>query len=237
MKDTAFVLAGCVALAFAGSVQADVINFSAPSGLAGQAEFTMIDGQTFQIRLANTSTSVPVGFDSADQLLTGISFDIGLPGSNASDPVITGGTAVIGTTSQSVNFSTGSYGPGQDLGGEWGYGNSGGSGAMNNAISGNTAGVVAFGGPNLDGPASLNGPQGGLVASPALVSLGGLGAIQNEILIEFTLDSSVSGLSDIIGNGARIEFGSDAAFIDVPAPAGAPVLAGLCLVVARRRRA
>lgn len=220
----------------APSAAADIVNFSHASGLAATAEFTMLNATTVRIRLANTSTGVPVGFDSSDQILTGITWDAGLLGENAGDPAIVGGSAAIGATSMSVNFSTGSYGPGTDIGGEWGFGNSGGSGGLPNMVSGNTSGVVPFGGANLDGPASLNGPQGGLVANPTLVSLGGLGAIQHEIIVDITLDQSIASLSELLGNGVQVEFGSDAAFIFVPAPATLTLLGVASLGALRRRR-
>ncbi len=222
--------------AVSSSASADILNFTDPSGLSAVAEFTLLNATTVRVRLANTSTGVPMGFDAADQILTGITWDAGLPGINGSDPMITGGTAVIGATSQSINFSTGSYGPGTNVGGEWGYGNNDGSGGLPNMISGNTSGITAFGGPNLDGPASLNGPQGGLVANPILVSLGGLGVIQHEIVVEFTLNQSISGLHELLGNGAQVEFGSDAAFIFVPAPSSLALLGAGALCASRRRR-
>lgn len=225
-----------VSILATSSAAADIVNFSHASGLSAVAEFTMLNATTVRIRLANTSTGVPMGFDSADQLLTGITWDAGLPGVNPGDPAIVGGTAAIGATSMSVNFSTGTYGPGADIGGEWGFGNSGGSGGLPNMVSGNTSGVVAFGGANLDGPASLNGPQGGLVANPLLVSLGGLGAIQHEIVVEITLDQSIASLNELIGNGVQVEYGSDAAFIFVPAPASLTLLGVASFGTLRRRR-
>lgn len=216
-----------------------VLTFTDVSGLSAEAEFTLIDPTTVEIRLRNTSTGVPGGFDSSDQLLTGLSWDSGAVGIDGALN-ITGGSAAIGATSASVNFSTGAYGPGADIGGEWGFGNMNGTGALVNMISGNTAGITAFGGANLDGPASLDGPQGGLVADPMLVSLGGLGAIQDEILVTIDLSASISDIFDLFGDlqQARVEFGSDAHFItiDVPAP-GALATLGLGFgLLARRRR-
>ena len=234
VRALSFALGACAI--GASSASADIINFSHASGLSASAEFTMLNATTVRIRLTNTSTGVPMGFDSSDQLLTGITWDAGMPGINATDPMILGGTAVIGVTSQSLNFSTGSYGPGTNVGGEWGYGNNDGSGGLPNMVSGNIAGITAFGGPNLDGPAGLNGPQAGLVANPILVPLGGLGAIQNEIVVEITLNQSISGLSDLLGNGAQVEFGSDAAFIFVPAPASLTLVGLGALATIRRRR-
>ena len=59
-----------------------VIFFSDPSGLSAEAEFTMLNPTTLEVRLRNTSTGVPFGFDEADQLLTGISWDFGEVGQN-----------------------------------------------------------------------------------------------------------------------------------------------------------
>lgn len=230
---------GCTLLAAATAQAGQLYYFSDVSGLAAEAEFTLIDPTTVEIRLKNTSTGVPDGFGSADQLLTGISWDFGLPGSNVGDLTVTGGAAIIGPTSQSLNFSTGAYGPGSNVGGEYGFGNGAESGQMQNFLTGNTAGATAFGGPNLDGPAGLNGPQGGLVANPILTSLGGLGAIQNEIIATLTLSGPLASIDALAANGLRVEFGSDAHFINIVIPepgslACLGALGGLALV--RRRR-
>lgn len=236
---------GSVVLVAAGSVLlADVasanilIHFSDPSGLAAEAEFTILNPTTLQIRLRNTSTGVPLGFDSADQLLTGLSWDFGHPGFNG-DIMITGGTVLTGPTSSSLNFDITNVGPNADVGGEWGYGNMDGTGALTNFISGNEAQSTVFGGPNRDGPVGIDGPQAGLVASPVLVPLGGLGAIQDEIVATLTLSGELTKaalLHDLQSNGVRVEFGSDAAFIEVPAPAAAGMLGIAGLIATRRRR-
>ncbi len=150
-----------------------IVIVSDPSGLSAEVEFTLLDPTTLVVRVENTLTGVPLGFTSADQLLTSVSWDfspIGLSGT-----AITGGSVVIGPTSASSNFSTGSYGAGADVSGEYGYGNSGGTGLLPNFISGNTSGATPFGGANLDGPANLNGPQAGLVANPAARFVGWAG--------------------------------------------------------------
>lgn len=211
--------------------------FSDPSGLSAEAEFTLLGPTTLEVRLKNTSTGVPNGFSSSDQILTGVSWDFGHPGFNG-DTMITGGSVVIGPTSQSVNFDTGSYGPGHDVSGEYGYGNMNGTGALTNFVSGNAAQATPFGGPNLDGPANIDGPQGGLVASPVLVPLGGLGAIQDEIIATLTLSDPITEaelINDLFTNQVRVEFGSDAFFITVPEPASLLLLAMGGLAVIRRR--
>ena len=112
----------------------DMFILSDPSGLAAEVEFTLLGPNTLEVRARNISTGVPAGFDSADQILTGISWDFGHPGYNG-DTMITGGTVLIGPTSESVNFDTGWYGPGTDVSGEWGYGNEDGTGALTNFIT------------------------------------------------------------------------------------------------------
>lgn len=226
------LIAGCASSA---SAMSELIFFSGPDGLAAEAEFTMIDPNTLEIRLKNTSTGVPAGFGSSDQILTGISFDFDMPGANISDPAILGGTAIIGPTSQSVNFDTGSYGPGTSIGGEWGYGNTGGTGAFLNVVSGNGSQTTAFGGPDLDGPGVLDGPQGGLISSAFSLPLGGNGAIMDEIIITLDVAPPMTDLSFLLANGVTVEFGSDAAFITVPTPASAALLGAGCLLTRRRR--
>lgn len=227
--------------AFTQSAGATIIYFSDVSGLSAQADFQIINPTTLQISLRNTSTGAPGGFNNAMQLLTGLSWDFGAAGNNAGDVKITGGTIVIGPTSQSLNFSTGSYGPGTNVGGEWGYGNGGAGAALTNMISGNNSGTTAFGGPNLDGPTSLNGPQAGLVSATPPVGLGGLGAIRDEVIATLNLNGPLANLGFLAQNGVKIEFGSDAMFLNgsdiIPAPGAATVLIAWLALGRRRRRA
>jgi len=222
----------------ASSASADLVIFTDPSGMSAEAEFTLLNSTTLQVRLKNTSTGAPAGFGGAAQILTVLSWDFGAAGNNPGDTQITGGTIVIGPTSQTINFDTGSYGPGTNVGGEWGFGNNDTSGGLMNLISANTSGATPFGGPNLDGPAGLDGPQGGLVANPPVADLGGQGAIQDEVIATLNLSLAISNLNFLAANGTMVEFGSDALFIpgnSAPAPGGLCVLAmaGVC---ARRRR-
>jgi hypothetical protein len=120
--------------------------------------------------------------------------------------------------------------------GEWGFGNMDGSGALPNFVSANAAQATPFGGSNLDGPVNLDGPQGGLVADPPLVSLGGLGAIQDEVVITITVNLPLADLNFLLENGVRVEFGSDAEFITVPEPVTIPLLALATLALTHRRR-
>jgi len=168
------------------------------------------------IELTNTSTGVPSGFDNAQQILTGISFDFGEPGYNG-DAVITGGTVVLGAGGACFNMDV-TVGPGGDLSGEWGYGNMDGTGLLTNLVSADQAQATCFGGANLDGPPNIDGPQGGVVTNPPLVSMGGLGAVGDTVIITLNLDRSLTGLQFLYDNGVMCEFGSDAAFL-VPEPA------------------
>lgn len=232
-KPRAFL--GVAALATPVAFAGDLFILSDPSGLSAEVEFTLLNPTTLEVRVQNTSTGAPMGFDSADQLLTGVSWDTGDLGINLGDPEIVGGSIVIGPTSSSLNFDTGAYGPGTNVGGEWGYGNMDGSGGLPNMISGNTAQVTAFGGPNLDGPASIDGPQAGLVASPEVVGLGGLGAIQDEVIATLTISEPLSDLQFLYDHFVRVEFGSDAAFLETPEPTTIVLLGAGALALLRRR--
>lgn len=226
------IAAAAAGLAFAGAADATLISFSDPSGLAAEAEFTLLNPNQIQIRLKNTSTGVPMGFDSADQLLTGLTWStFGVVGQT-----ITGGTAQTGPDSASIGFSISDVGPNEDIGGEWGYGAGPISGLSNFFITGNQSGQTLFGGSNLDGPANGDGPQAGLVADPALVALGGTGAIQDEIIVTINLSLAQPNLDFLNVADIYVEYGSDAAFVRVPAPGSAALLCVAGLVATRRRR-
>ena len=216
-------------------------TFSVPGGLSAEAEFTLLDsGNILQVRLKNTSTGVPDGFSSADQILTGVSWDFGHPGYNG-DAMITGGTVVTGPSSQSLEFDKIGVGPNADVSGEYGYGNEDGTGLLTNFITAEKAQAIEFGGTNLDGPGNIDGPQGGLVSNPLIdpPGLGGLGAIQDEIIATLTLSEPLTDLGFLDANMVRIEWGSDAMFQTVvPEPTTITLL--LCelasLALLKRRR-
>lgn len=206
-------------------------------GLAAEVEFTILSPTLLQVRVRNISPDVPHSFSGADQILTVVSWDFGLPGKNASDPRIIGGSAQIGPDSKSINFSKGKYGPGKDIGGEWGYSNEGSSGSLINSIGTNASGTVPFGGPNLDGWKYLGGPSGGLVTDPLQVCLGNESGIQDEIFATLKLSQPITSLSEVTANGVRVEFGCNAAFITVPEPASLCLLAiGALWHFGRRKR-
>lgn len=215
---------------------AATILLNDPSGLSAEVEFSLVNPTTLEVRTKNTSTGAPSGFAAADQILTSVSWDFS--GSTS----ITGGSVKTGPTSGSVNFSVANVGANADVSGEYGFGNGGTTGLFANFISGNTAGATSFGGTNLDGPAGLNGPQGGLIASPAVVSLGGLGAIQNEWIATLTLASPLANL-DFLDSGIIVEYGSDAAFLPgdpdggiIPEPATTTLVVVGCAAMFMVRR-
>lgn len=210
------------------------------NGLSARAVFTLDtdNASSLEIELINTSTGVPVGFGNDDQLLTSISFDLGDPGVNGGDPVITGGTVVIGPGGRSINFDwvQQQLGPGDDVSGEWGFGNDDGTGMLANLVSALQAETTAFGGDNLDGDEDIDGPQGGISADPPLVAIGGLGAAADSVVITLSLDAPLTDLNFLDTNGVIVEFGSDAAFL-VPEPATLALLAlgALAPVLSGRR--
>ncbi len=244
-KATLFVT--CIVLLAASSLNAAVysetchLNKSADgmdvAGLSAQATFVWdsADGDALHIVLTNTSTSVPGGFGNADQILTSLSFDLG-------GIRILGGWAKIAAGGYSVNFD---HVPAQlvgpaDISGEWGYANGGGGSSplLTNIISTINAHQMArMGGGNLDGPTNLDGPEAGLVTTPALVSLGGLGVVAGDVEFDLRLSGNLSGLGFLDGEKAVVaEFGSDAAFVTVPEPATMSllVLGGIGTLLRRR---
>lgn len=195
------------------SAQTRSLAFTDATGLAAEADVTLQAGGTqLAIRLRNRSSAIPMGFSNSDQILTGLSFDLGAPGSNDSDPKIVSGTARTGPMSASLNFDITNVGANADVSGEWGYSNSPTTMTYQNFVSANQSMSIPFGGANLDGTVNLSGPQGGLV-STVYLALGGLGAIQDEVVVVVDLDEMIPDLA-FLDNGARVEYGSDAHFID-----------------------
>jgi uncharacterized protein (TIGR03382 family) len=229
-------LAAAAGLALVSTASAGtVVSASWANGLAAEAEFTLVSANQLQIRLKNTSAGSVPGYTGANALLTSVAFDLGAAGSNATDPAITGGNVKVGSTSLTVNFSVQNRTANQDVSGEWGYGNTAQSGLLTNFVTAMAAGSTPFGGTNLDGPDSLDGPQGGIMAwNATTASLGGLGAVKDEVVITVNLSKNVSNLN-FLNNGVRFEFGCDAAFLNIPTP-GAAAIAGVGLLAGLRRR-
>lgn len=249
MKRTVLVVCAIVWLVFSttnATIVTETIDLDAPditspaqnlNGLSAQAIFTFdTDNPTeLLITLSNTSTGVPTGFSNADQLLTGVSFDFGLPGVDNSVTIL-GGSAEVGAGGVSINFNNviTQLVAGDDLSGEWGYSDMDYLGLLPNFVSGNTSQNTSFGGANLDGPVDLNGPQAGIATATPQVAMAGLGAIADSIVIKLNLDTALSNL-DFLENGTVAEFGSDAAFV-TPEPTTLATLAFGSLALFRKRK-
>ncbi|MFC1676483.1 XDD4 family exosortase-dependent surface protein [Planctomycetota bacterium] len=255
MKKTAsIVLAAWVVAILASSTNASLITESvyldSPAqispvqelnGLSARADFILDTEKPteLKIKLFNTSTSLPGGFDNGAQILTTISFDLAELGYDE-HPQIIDGSVVIGDGGYSVNFDNVAQQllSGADVTGEWGYGNNYGNSMLTNFVTATRSGATAFGGPNLDGPGNLDGPQAGIVTKPPLVGMGGLGAIANSVAITLMLDREIYDLDFVRQNLVMVEFGSDAAFLTTPEPATIVMLglgAGVFLIKPGRR--
>lgn len=193
------------------------LTFNGPDGLSATADFLLNpDGHDLGIVLTNTSTGIPSGFSNSDALLTSISFDLG---SN----FITGGIAFTGDSVLSFDSTPPSTGPGgtYNVSPEYGYGNSGTTGLLDNYVSAMQSGTTKFASGNLDGPDVLNGPQAGLSNDAYEVVFGSsnpLGRINNSVTFWLDLNVDILDLG-FLANGAIVEWGSDAAFAPVPEPA------------------
>lgn len=203
------LVAGALAALAPAAHAGIVVELSDPSGLAAEVEFTLVESGVLEVRARNRSTGVPEGFDREDQILTGISWDFGRPGLHLNDPFILAGKVVVGADSMTIDFDAGVFGPGEDVGGEWGFANYDFFGLLPNLITSSRLLAIPFSLENLDGPLPLDGAQGGLVANPVLLPLDGVGAIQDEIVATLLV---LHGLDDLafLDNGVRVEFGRGA---------------------------
>ena len=194
--------------------QSEYVEFRHDSGLAAEAAFTLLgDGSQLEIRVRNLSTGAPHWFGKTDQLVSGLSFDLGQAGEKHSDPRIVGGTIRTGDASMSLNFDRIDVGPGEDVSGEFGYGNHGSYHMLPNLISTTSNGTTRFDGLNLNGSNGLGGPVPGLVAQVPVVSLRHVAAIQDEIVATLELDEPLADLDFLAENGTVLEFGCHSLFL------------------------
>ena len=218
---------------FFGICSGLTINYLAPTtGQTASADFSFINATQLQIILTETTPTATFSLTGAPAILTSLGFL--LPDSTVINPASS--TVTIYTGSASFGFDLGDLLAGADVSGEWGatVGNLPIGTTPSTSwdfVSTNTAQVTQFGGTNRDGPSGLDGPQGGLLDDSA--SRGGLGVVDNSVLILLNLDAdpNTSGnqgltlaqqtafLNSLFLNSI-VEYGSDAAFgTPVPEPA------------------
>jgi len=216
------------------SVASASVTFSGASGnLAASAEFDVSAGSLI-IRLTNTSTAdVMVPAD----ILTGVYFDVA--GSSLSL------TPVSATLYGGSVVHFGSNGGG-NMGGEFAYaaGLIGAPGSANYGISSSGLGLFGnpnFNGPNLGGPAGVDGLQYGITSAGDNVATGNTPVTGTNELIKNSLEFTLSGLPQgfdlsSIGN-VWFQYGTALSEPQVSTPApGALALLGLGGLVAGRRR-
>ncbi|MBI2875750.1 MAG: PEP-CTERM sorting domain-containing protein [Candidatus Tectomicrobia bacterium] len=130
-------------------------------------------------------------------------------------------------SSTAINFTK----PGDsDVSEEWGYGPAGKGDCCPNEylyavnwLSAMTSGVTKFQEGSLGNPPDLDGPDFGLKSSTLSLSVGGVEAIQSQVILTLALSGAIEDLS-FLENGVLVEFGSDALFlpgsIEVDTPGG-----------------
>lgn len=217
------------------SVPTHALLYVAPTGQTASAEFNFIDsGLKLEITLAETTPIAVSDKIGAPAILTSIGFIL------PDDAVIAGGNVIIADGSQSVGFDTGTFSYPTNVNGEWGYtiGEApiGLDSYQFDFVSSMVSQTTPFGdvsADNLDGStSSLDGPQAGLLYDSA--ARGGLGVIDNSVLITLLLDAdpSTGGNQPLspdqqtaflaslsLPANSVVEYGSDAAFGTVPEPA------------------
>jgi hypothetical protein len=233
---TCIILSIALILGFTMSGYAISIDYLASStGQTASADFSFTDSTQLKITLTETTPAADSSLVGSGAILTGIGF---LLPDNA--VIVLPGGVTIATGSASVGFRPQrqppeDLGAGADVSGEWGA-TVGGEKPMDGVgnwdfVSTITAQVTKFAGANLDGPSQLSGPQGGLLLDSA--ARGGLGVIENSVIILLTLDAdpSVDGNQDLTDNQqtafldslstkSLVEYGSDEAFgYPIPEPA------------------
>ncbi|MDR7415088.1 MAG: hypothetical protein QN200_01315 [Armatimonadota bacterium] len=238
---TAGVIAGLVG-ASALAAHAFVINLGGPAGYRARIEVTQVGLSQLKIVVTNLTTlgmSVPLptgvsggcpqnvtsGIDAACRLLTSFGYT-----PNAISQNITGGSAKIATGSTGKgDKSPFNYSAGDDWSAEWGFGNNAPMDGTGNLdfLSTNASHMTRFAtSPNRDGPAGLDGPQGGLL-SRAFTGAGGLGFVQDtlEFLVNYSANLTAADLLALQNATWWVEFGSSGYFLCVgPDPRCPPPL-------------
>lgn len=238
--------------AFAAPVQAGMISVDeilfqgdASNGniLTGTVDMSL-SGNTLTILLTNTSTSLAFEGNGANNLLTGLGFNL------PTGVTILSGTATVPGGVTNIGFDV----LATNVGGEWGYANSPiASGHFDGSpstlgystvISADTADVQSlFGGLDLGAPNNgIDGPDFGLLsASLANTAAGGNEAIQNTLTIVLTLGGTLPNdlLSQIEAKPVALAFASpDQTVLESSEPAAVALfgIGSLGLVWFTRRR-
>lgn len=239
-----WTLVVCLAAAAIGA-RADIIvdyvidaggnNTDPLNGLAARASF-MLDGMQLAILLENTSTGVPLSFETSDSLL--VSLGMNLPGGAA---IVVGNAAYIGPGSQGLGSWAGRT-AGDSVGEQWIWTNDFGGDLLEGWAQVLSTSDGQGGGPvtRFDGGSgSVNGPYGGIAANPPLLTVpGSKPAVSNSILFSLTLSRALTEaeLADTALTSI-VEFGSDARYlVHAPEPAGV-LLVLLGAALCRRRTA
>ena len=210
-------------------------NTNPLNGLAASASFR-VDGLTLTIVLTNTSTGVPGGAEVSDSLLVSLAFNLGNGIS-----ITSGDNAIIGAASTGIGAWS-DLGAGDSVADEWLWTNDGGgdllesfSQVISTSMGQGGGGTVSFNGvadPNV------NGPFGGIAASPPVINVpGSQRAVSNSIEYRLTL-SAVLSQSQLqqIADRSIVEFGSDYQYLVVPTPGTISLLLIAGVVAQPRRR-
>jgi len=214
----------------AGGNNTDPLN-----GLAARATY-ILNGTQLSIRLENTSTGVPLSFETSDSLL--VSLGMNLPAGAA---IVVGNAAEIGPGSHGLGAWSDRT-AGDSVAEQWIWTNDFGGDLMEgwaqvlSTSDGQGGGsVTRFDG----GSGSVNGPYGGIAANPPLLTVpGSKPAVSNSIVFSLTLSRALTEVE--LAETALtsiVEFGSDARYlVHAPEPAGVALIL-LGAAFARRRTA